>query len=140
MSARDPLDDATVRREIAMAWRDSEPDHPQLRHEEGGYIVVNFSGSYEVDRWPRGTGSTIVPPPLDANGCYNERVVVATFHTHPNPAVDELGREWDQAPSGSDRRWHHKRKLRGIVVSRDLVYEIAADAQVSVLGAFAEVL
>jgi hypothetical protein len=81
-----------------------------------------------------------VPPPLDANNCYNEKPVVAAFHTHPNPPVDEVGREWEQGPSESDRRWHRERNLRGFVVSLMLVYEIDENASVSVVGKRDEVL
>lgn len=66
--------------------------------------------------------------------------VIATFHTHPNPPVDESGREWGQDPSASDRRWHRRRKLRGFVVSRMFVYEIDVAGRVSVAGNRDEVL
>jgi hypothetical protein len=80
-----------------------------------------------------------VPPSLDANNCYNGRAVVAAFHTHPNPPIDELCREWEQGPSESDRRWHARRKGPGIVVSRTIVYLIDASAIVSVLGKHEEI-
>jgi hypothetical protein len=73
-----------------------------------------------------------VPPPLDANHCYNGKVVVAAFHTHPNPPVDEAGQEWEQGPSESDQRWHKRRKLRGFVISRTLIYELDVDGTFSV--------
>jgi hypothetical protein len=97
-------------------------------------IVRNADLSHSVERWPRGTKNSIVPAPLDANTRYNGREVVATFHTHPNPPVDETGREWQQGPSEADRRWHRRRKLRGIVVGREFIYEIEANGDVSVLG------
>jgi hypothetical protein len=119
---------------IRRAWLDSHAAVPTSRHEEGGYIVQNSDGSYGVDRWPRGERSQIVPPPLDPDNRYNGRIVMAAFHTHPNPPVDESGSIWDQRPSESDRRWHVRRKLRGIVVSGEVVFEIDLDGTVSVLG------
>ena len=61
------------------------------RHEEGGYIVLNADGSFGVERWPRGEQSGIMPPPLGRDNRYKGREVVAAFHTHPNPAIDETG-------------------------------------------------
>ena len=125
---------------MSRAWLESQADDPIERHEEGGYIVLNPDLTHGVQRWPRGQQSRIAPPPLDANNCYNGRAVVAAFHTHPNPPIDEVGREWEQRPSESDRRWHARRKLRGFVVSRALIYEIDADANIAVLGKRNEVL
>jgi len=136
----DPLTDSTIIAEISRAWRESQPDDPANRHEEGGYIVLNPNRTCGIERWPRGWQSRIVPPPMDANNCYNQKPVIAAFHTHPNPPVDEIGREWEQGPSESDRRWHRHRNIRGFVVSRLLVYEIDESASVSVVGKRDEVL
>ena len=135
-----PLTNPEVIAEFRRAWRESMPDDSENRHEEGGFIVLNPDQSFAIERWPRGGRSRIVPPPLDDNRCYNGNVVVAAFHTHPNPPIDEDGREWEQEPSESDRRWHERQKLRGFVVGRLLVYEIDVDANVSVLGKRDEVL
>jgi hypothetical protein len=134
------LADPAVIAAINRAWRDSQADDPTHRHEEGGYIVLKTDFSHGVERWARGGQSRILPPPLEADNCYNVRVVLATFHTHPNPAIDEAGREWEQGPSASDRRWHAHRKLRGFVVSRTLVFEIEPNASISVIGNRDEVL
>jgi hypothetical protein len=135
----DPLKHPAIVAEISRAWRESQADDPTDRHEEGGYVVLNPDLSYGVERWPRGGQSRITPPSLDANNCYNGKVVAAAFHTHPNPPMDENGREWEQGPSESDRRWHRRRKLRGLVVSRTLVYEIDLQAGISVVGTRNEV-
>jgi hypothetical protein len=108
--------------ELVSAWRESLADDPSQRHEEGGYIVLDSDQTLGVERWMRGEKSRILPPPLDANRWYNGKVVVAAFHTHPNPVIDEVGREWEQAPSSSDRRWHRRQKLGVLVISRELVY------------------
>ena len=135
-----PLSDPVIVAAIAEAWRDSTADNPDTRHEEGGYIVQNPDGTLTLERWPSGEQFQIVPPALDSNNCYNGRMVVATFHTHPNPPVDESGRKWDQAPGAADKRWHHRRNLRGFVISAAQVFEITPDGNVVVIGKREEVL
>jgi hypothetical protein len=135
-----PLTDPSIIAELRRAWRESQPDDPVNRHEEGGYILLNPDLSYGVERWSRGGQFLITPLPLDSTNCYNGSVVASTFHTHPNPPLDEDGREWEQAPSESDRRWHARRKLQGIVISRVLIYEIDVNANVFVFGRSDEVL
>jgi hypothetical protein len=136
----DALTHTVIIAEISRAWRESNTQNAAGRREEGGYILQNPDSSYGVARWPRGEKSRIFPPPLDANNCYNGKVVVAAFHTHPNPPVDEAGQEWEQGPSESDRRWHIQRQLRGIVVGWMFVYELDVDGTISVLGKREEVL
>jgi hypothetical protein len=136
----DLLKDQVVISAISDAWRNSLADEPDLRHEEGGYIVLNEDRSLSVERWSRGSQSRILPPSLDPNGGYNGKPVLAAFHTHPNPAVDEAGREWEQGPSASDRRWHGQMKLRGFVVGHLFVYEIDPAGSIIVAGKREEVL
>jgi hypothetical protein len=136
----DPLKNPAILAEMNRAWRESQADDPMHRHEEGGYIVLNADSSHGIERWTRGGQSQIMPPALDANNCYNGKVVVAAFHTHPNPARDETGQEWEQGPSESDRGWHGRRKLRGFVIGWMLVYEIGVNAAISVIGKRDEVL
>ncbi len=136
----DPLTDPIVRSEMNRAWLDSVADDPTSRHEEGGYIVVNADGKFAVERWPRGERSRLTPPLPDVNNCYNGNVVVAAFHTHPNPSPDEQGRLWEQGPSESDRRWHMRQRLRGFVIGRTYVYEIDATGRVVNLGKREEAL
>jgi hypothetical protein len=136
----EPLASPAIRAEIIRAWRESQAEDPIKRHEEGGYIVQNEDGTLAAERWSRGERSRITPPPLDDEGRYNQKVVIAAFHTHPNPPVDEEGRQWEQAPSESDRRWHKRRRLRGFVIGGTLVYEIDAAGKISVIGKREEVL
>jgi len=105
-----PLSDPAIIAELNLAWQQSRAHDPAERHEEGGYILLTSDGFLRVERWRRGDQSHIVPPPLDVNGCYNGNEVVAAFHTHPNPAIDEMGQEWEQGPGESDRRWHQQSK------------------------------
>lgn len=136
----DPLFDDGICRQLAAAWRDSQPDVSAARHEEGGYITQGADGSLSLDRWPRGMQARIVPPPLEPENRYNGKMVIATFHTHPNPSIDEEGQRWEQAPSLADRRWHQRRSLPGLVVARSLVYRIDSSGGVSVVGPREEVL
>ena len=129
-----PLDDSSVAAAIRAAWADSQAESLADRHEEGGYIVRHSDLSFGVHRWPRGERARISPPPLDLDNCYNGNRVVAAFHTHPNPSVDEAGNRWEQGPSESDRRWHERRGLRGFVVTGSSVFEIDAGGNVSVVG------
>jgi hypothetical protein len=136
----DAIANPLIKSELRRAWQQSLEDDPINRHEERGYIVLNPDSSLAVERWPRGEQSRIVPPLLAADNRYNGKPVVAAFHTHPNPSVDEEGRLWEQAPSPSDRRWHGRRKLRGYVISGSHVYAVDANGSVSVLGKRDEVL
>jgi len=99
-----PIDDPNVRKEMKQAWTDSQADDPAERHEEGGYIVKNEDGSYGVERWPRGGGSSIEPPPRESEGKYNGKEIVGEFHTHPNPPIDEKGKQWTQGGHEGDWR------------------------------------
>jgi len=136
----DLLAEPAIIAEIKRAWLESQVDDAAKRHEEGGYITLGPDQSLAIERWLRGSQSRILPPPMDRKNCYNGRVVVATFHTHPNPPIDEDGQEWEQSPGESDRRWHARRGLRGFVVTRTFVYEIDAMATVTVVGKHNEVL
>ncbi len=136
----EPLSNPLVIAELDRAWKDSDAQTAGKRHEEGGYILMNSDGSLTVERWPHGEQFRIIPPPLDANNCYNGFAVVATFHTHPNPILDETGRKWEQAPGTADKRLHQRQNLRGFVISSAHVFQIDADGSVTVIGTRNEVL
>lgn len=78
------------------AWEDSLPDDPILRHEEGGWLYLDTtSGAIAVRRAPAGSQASLdlSSPPTIPNA-----VVIATFHTHPNPGVEG----WNTGPSSDD--------------------------------------
>jgi hypothetical protein len=78
------------------AWTDSEVDDPVHRHEEGGWIYLDVrTDDIETRRASRGTRSqlSLANPPL-----VPDHVIVATFHTHPNPAAEG----WSTGPSNQD--------------------------------------
>lgn len=91
------LNDNTIRDLFLRAWRESQPGTADA-HEEGGFVLRNVDGSLIVERWPRGAQNEILVP-LHAGGKRGDLLIVATFHTHPNP-----GAEFQQEPSLTDIR------------------------------------
>jgi hypothetical protein len=90
------LNDVGVQQALEKAWDDSTPDDSLLRHEEGGWIFIDTkTGDMVVRRASSGaqTSLDLSEPPLVFNA-----VVVATFHTHPNPSADG----WEPGPSSDD--------------------------------------
>lgn len=80
------------------AWNDSHTDDPDERHEEGGWIYMETTtGTVAYRRAKRGRRASIRlddPPILDGS------VVIATFHTHPQPGTEG----WHTGPSSYDRK------------------------------------
>lgn len=95
-TAADLLDQELVQQALEQAWNDSLPDDPARRHEEGGWIYMDHTaGIVVVRRAPAGTQSTLdlsTPPVVPGS------VVVATFHTHPNPSTGG----WEPGPIAAD--------------------------------------
>ena len=91
------LHDPTVGAAIGLAWSDSDPGAADA-HEEGGFVLRRSDGVIEVERWPRGARNQIDVPD-HVGGCRGDAVIVATFHTHPNP-----GAGFQQEPSLTDIR------------------------------------
>jgi hypothetical protein len=91
------LSDATVLQALDIAWADSMPYDPVLRHEEGGWVYMDLTtGQLLVRRAPAGTRGSI---DLNHPPIIQDAEVVAKFHTHPNPTVEG----WDPGPSAADR-------------------------------------
>src|SRR5262249_51328240 len=90
------LNDALVQRALEQAWTDSRPTEPADRHEEGGWIYMNTTtGELTVQRAPAGARAVLdLSTPVPIPGL----VVVATFHTHPNPVAEG----WEPGPSPGD--------------------------------------
>jgi hypothetical protein len=92
----DLLSSLAVQESLEVAWNDLLPNEPVRRHEEGGWIYMDVtSGGLMVRRAPAGTQTVLNlnTPPIIANA-----VVVATFHTHPNPNAEG----WEPGPSAAD--------------------------------------
>jgi hypothetical protein len=95
-TAVDLLKEPVVQQALEDAWLDSLPADPAQRHEEGGWIYMDLAtGQILIRRAAAGaqTSLNLNVPPIIAGA-----VVVATFHTHPNPSADG----WDPGPSTAD--------------------------------------
>lgn len=85
-----------VQEALEQAWKDSMVADPKRRHEEGGWIYCEIATSAITARRAvagRRASLNLDDPPLIAGSA-----IVATFHTHPNPAADG----WTTGPSSSD--------------------------------------
>ena len=90
------LNDPLVQQALEQAWLDSLPDDPAARHEEGGWIYQDVAtGAITVRRSAAGARALL---DLDTPVLVSGSVVVATFHTHPNPSAEG----WNPAPSLAD--------------------------------------
>jgi hypothetical protein len=95
-TAAELLANSVVREALEQAWRESLPDDPILRCEEGGWIYMDpTTGAISIRRASAGGRATLdlSSPPVVPGA-----VVVATFHTHPNPIAEG----WDPGPSRDD--------------------------------------
>lgn len=92
----DLLNEPIVQQALEQAWNDSLPGDPVRRHEEGGWLYMDTTtGDLTVRRASAGTQTILdlsTPPAVSGS------VVVATFHTHPNPSAEG----WDSGPSAAD--------------------------------------
>jgi hypothetical protein len=97
-TAADLLCELLVQQALEQASTDSLPGDPGQRHEEGGWIYMdNATGMVVVRRAPAGTQASL---DLSATPVVPGAVVVATFHTHPNPSDEG----WEAGPSAEDTR------------------------------------
>lgn len=81
---------------FAAAWADSFADDPALRHEEGGWIYQHgTTGEVVIRRAPAGARDEI---DLASPVLLPDHYLVATYHTHPNPAA----LNWMPDPSPED--------------------------------------
>ena len=94
----DLANEPVVQQALEDAWADSLPDDPVRRHEEGGWVYMDTTtAAISVRRAVAGGRATLDlnTPPLVAGS-----VVIATFHTHPNPSAEG----WEPGPSAGDTR------------------------------------
>lgn len=95
-TAAELLANPVVQAALDGAWIDSHPNDVAMRREQGGWIFLDLgTGALIVERADPGNLNTIDlwDPPLVAGA-----VVVAIFHTHPNPSAEG----WVTGPSASD--------------------------------------
>jgi len=95
-TAQQLLNEPRVQDALEKAWTDSLPASPDLRHEEGGWIYMDTStGLISVRHAPAGARASL---DLSSPEVVPGSVVVATFHTHPNPSSEG----WEPGPSPAD--------------------------------------
>ena len=105
------------------AWRDSEPDDPDRRHVEGGWIYLNLSNSaIAVRRAAPGHQSEVdlANPPHVAG-----HVVVGVFHTHPNPSAEG----WVSGPSEADRIADERDGIPDLIRADDGIHHSGPDSR-----------
>lgn len=94
----DLLKEPAVMSALEESWVDSMPADQARRHEEGGWVYVDVTtGTIAVRRAAAGSRAflDLGDPPTVVGS-----VVVATFHTHPNPTAEG----WTAGPSDGDTR------------------------------------
>src|SRR5262245_33197708 len=85
-----------IRDELDAAWYDSLPGDPARRHEQGGWVYFSsVQLDYQIRRSAAGGQAFLdLDDPPEIAGYF----VVATYHTHPNPASEG----WHTGPSRED--------------------------------------
>ncbi len=128
------LENRTILFELKQAWLDSVPGISG-GHEEGGFIVADDFAVLSVVRWTKGTNNEIILPP-HRNCLIDGKVIVASFHTHPN-----TGDDFQQEPSLTDvRAVRDDFDLKGefylgeFVISQENIYLIESSGQFNIFG------
>ncbi len=109
--------------ELEEAWVDSFAHDSVLRHEEGGWIYFSEADiEFQVRRAVGGGRASLdlnTPPELEGY------FVVATFHTHPNPASEG----WDTGPSLADTESAHILGVPCIIRAEDGIHSTGPTAR-----------
>lgn len=98
-------------------------------------MIIDESGAYQVERWPRGQQNAIIVP--WHMGCRTAGgEIAASFHTHPNSGPGFL-----QEPSATDRRavrddvdLKGKNYVGEWVIAAEAIYLVEPTGLVRVLG------
>jgi len=122
------LNHPVVRQALEDAWRDSLPGDAARRHEEGGWFYADTAtGNLTVRRAPTGATAAIN---LDSPPLIPGSVVVATFHTHPNPTAEG----WEPGPSSDDTQSALLLGVPCLIRADDGVYTTGPDSRRGGLG------
>jgi hypothetical protein len=128
------LDEREVILAMRMAWEEFHPGTTQAQ-EQGGFVRRSRSGEFFVERWPKGHQDQIEVPP-HPNGIRGEAIIVASFHTHPNPPP-----HYQQEPSLTDIRavrndpdLRHSEYEGEYVVAHKRIFQIQPDGTVKIVG------
>ena len=115
-TASELLQHPAVRRALEEAWKHSQPEEPDQRHEEGGWIYMDTTtGEIATRRAPSGRQTAINlnwPPTLPGH------VVVGKFHTPPNPSAEG----WVTGPSSSDRAIDARHGVPDLILADDGIH------------------
>jgi hypothetical protein len=112
-----------VQQALEQAWSDSLPNDPARRHEEGGWIYLNLKTTELIARRAPGglqAELEIGNPPL-----LHDCVIVAIFHTHPNPTAQG----WDPGPSDADQEVLARLGVPGLIRADDGVYTAGPESR-----------
>ena len=134
------LDIPLVQQEFRQAWIDSKPGLTG-GHEEGGFILKDSSEQLSIEHWVKGSQNEIIVP-SHPKGKYNDKEIIATFHTHPN-----TGTNFQQDPSDTDiRAVKGDSELKTdvyegeYVITEDIIYKIDKFGNVIQIGKTREIL
>lgn len=107
---------------LEQAWNDSSPESATQRHEEGGWIYMDANGNLHVRRAPAGGQASLDlrKPPIVPGA-----VVIATFHTHPNPSADG----WEPGPSATDTFLARRVGVPFLIRADDGLYTTGPDSR-----------
>ncbi len=122
-TAAELSNDPTVQQALEQSWVDSLPADPARRHEEGGWVYLDTTtGTISVRRAPAGSQAVLdlnTPPIVPGS------VVVATFHTHPNPSSEG----WTPGPSAADTQSAWLLGVPCLIRAEDGVHVTGPDAR-----------
>lgn len=109
--------------ELEAAWVDSLPADPARRHEEGGWVYYSATEPlFRVIRAGSGGRAFLdLDEPPELNGYF----VVATYHTHPNPASEG----WGTGPSHADTESAHILGVPCIIRAEDGIHTTGPPAR-----------
>jgi hypothetical protein len=101
--------------------------------EQGGFILHDSDlDTFEVVRLPA-CGPDLLAYPICPYGTYQDKKILASFHTHPN-----IGPEWRQPPSLQDIRmsqdYPETMGPHQFVISMETIYHIDNDGIVTEIG------
>ena len=117
------LNNIQVQQALEQAWQDSLPGDPANRHEEGGWVYMDTATrAITTRRAPAGARAVFdLTAPVIVPGS----VVVATFHTHPNPAAEG----WDPGPSPGDEQSAQILGVPCLIRAEDGIHTAGPDAR-----------
>jgi RHS repeat-associated protein len=111
---QDPLKDPNIKNKFERAWKNSYPYDSSKRHEEGGWIVKDKNGNFQVKPWPSGKTASINPTPKPSNA-------VGHYHTHPNYGTGGGG---IKGPSDVDIKFTKKHGVPGYIIDKESIIKI----------------